>query len=298
MNSKVSVSSRTYSSSRSSRKGNGSYKARELHIRRGDRNNGNYGNDRLVQENGKDQGSQGIRMQNLEEDNSRDIEVQGGENNCTARTENAEKVLGSDVSDMNQGKLPYDSRGGPRQNDISYEKRNQGPGSRGVSTGSSSINSRRIPTLIQTTDREGYPQRDSQQISRSRAGTEQGLDFQYKEDSDEMKKYKLEQLQRVEAFARNNLFVEVKFITSPSQLFARGQNTISMYVMDGLQVAHEKRTGWWNECAKSVKDALRQKRANVSSDMRNIFMSKSHPQIGIVFIVGALLPFYCKKLLF
>lgn len=80
---------------------------------------------------------------------------------------------------------------------------------------------------------------------------------------------------KVEHFVRNTLYLNMKFINCKSDLYARGRNTISNYVMTKLNISPSYRQAFWEKQAKNVYHALNQKRANASSDIMKKFTCKS-----------------------
>lgn len=98
------------------------------------------------------------------------------------------------------------------------------------------------------------------------------LPFQKRKDNNEL--FESEEENAIARYVRHCLFVELKFVNSDMQLYARGVNTISRHVMDELQIDRCERNAWWKKYAPLVKGTLDQKRSNVSSEIGKRFMSK------------------------
>lgn len=110
-------------------------------------------------------------------------------------------------------------------------------------------------------------------LSHTRTGTREDDERIWREQQQQLgyvPTYK-DDKRKVQYFIRNTLYHNMKFIMSESDLFARGRNTISNYVMNKLNIPQSYRQEFWEKQARNAYHALNQKRANASSDMMKVY---------------------------
>lgn len=145
-------------------------------------------------------------------------------------------------------------------------------------TRNTAISTRKTITVTQPQEISILPNRSSQdreQLSNSQTqhADNMAMLHQQMEEQGYTPTY-MDDVRKVKDYTRQTLFCKLKFINSHSDLYRQGNDTISKYVMDALNINPAFHQDFWHKQAPNLKRALNQRRANCSSDIGKIFIGK------------------------